>query len=137
MKKFCGAVTLAILCLSVISLFSFTVNAQQSDSWPMFHGDVAHTGYSNTTGPSTNQTLWVFKTSGKIWSSPAVANGIVYIASLDGNVYAINAKTGVEIWSYSIGSQTFSSPAVANNLVYIGSDDHTIYALNAATGAVV
>ena len=50
MKKFCGIVTLAILCLSVVSLFSFTVNAQQADSWPMFHGDVAHTGYSNTQG---------------------------------------------------------------------------------------
>ena len=47
MKKFYGAVILVILCLSVVSLFSFTVNAQQADSWPMFHGDVAHTGYSN------------------------------------------------------------------------------------------
>jgi outer membrane protein assembly factor BamB len=63
----------------------------------MFHGDVAHTGYSSGSGPSTNQTLWVFKTNGKIWSSPAVANGIVYIASFDRNVYAINAATGTKI----------------------------------------
>jgi outer membrane protein assembly factor BamB len=63
----------------------------------MFHGDVAHTGYSSGSGPSTNQALWVFKTNGKIWSSPAVANGIVYIASFDRNVYAINAATGTKI----------------------------------------
>ena len=107
MKKFYAIVILAILCLSVVSLFSFTVNAQQADSWPMFHGDVAHTGYSNGSGPSTNQTLWVFKTNGEVWSSPAVVNGIVYFGSFDQNLYAINAKTGTEIWSYPYGQPNF------------------------------
>ena len=110
MKKFYGIIILAVLCLSVVSLFALTVNAQQESSWPMFHGDVAHTGYSNGSGPSTNQTLWVFKTGGKIWSSPAVANGIVYVASFDHNLYAINAKTGTKMWNYSLGSNLIVHP---------------------------
>jgi outer membrane protein assembly factor BamB len=33
--------------------------------------------------------LWSFTTGGFVLSSPAVANGIVYVGSDDGNVYAI------------------------------------------------
>ena len=43
----------------------------------------------NQSGPSTNQTLWVFKTGGNIYSSPAVVNGVAYFGSYDGNVYAV------------------------------------------------
>src|SRR3989304_121200 len=116
MKKFYGIITLAILCLSVASLFSFTVNAQQTDSWPMFHHDTAHTGYSASTGPSTNQTLWTFGTNGWIVSSPAVANGIVYFTSSDkgyfntstNNLNAVDAKDGTKIWNYSTQDKIYS-----------------------------
>ena len=63
-------------------------------SWPMFHYDLAHTGYSTNTGPSSNQTLWVFKTNGNVWSSPAVVNGVVYFGSFDKNCLCLNAKDG-------------------------------------------
>ena len=36
-------------------------------------------------------------------SSPAVANGVVYVGSDDGNVYALNASTGAKLWSYATG----------------------------------
>jgi outer membrane protein assembly factor BamB len=68
-----------------------------------------------------------------IWSSPAVANGVVYVDSNDGNVYALNAKTGAKLWSYTTGNGE-SSPAVANGVVYLGSYDKKVYALNAKTG---
>ena len=68
-------------------------------------------------------------------SSPAVANGVVYVGSDDGNVYALNAATGARLWSYTTGAYVESSPAVANGVVYVGSDDGNVYALNAATGA--
>jgi glucose dehydrogenase len=67
-------------------------------------------------------------------SSPAVANGVVYVGSDDHNVYALNANTGAQLWSYSTGGNVDSSPAVANGVVYVGSDDHNVYALNARTG---
>ena len=69
-------------------------------------------------------------------SSPAVANGVVYVGAGDGNVYALNAGTGAKLWSYASGKRyMYSSPAVANGVVYIGSDDGNVYALNASTGA--
>jgi outer membrane protein assembly factor BamB len=69
------------------------------------------------------------------FSSPAVADGIVYVGSDDLNVYALDAFTGVKLWSYTTGDVVRSSPAVANGVVYVGSFDHNVYALNATTGA--
>ena len=69
-------------------------------------------------------------------SSPAVANGVVYVGSSDGNVYALDASSGAKLWSYATGASIeFSSPAVANGVVYVGSVDKNVYALNASTGA--
>ena len=67
-------------------------------------------------------------------SSPAVVNGVVYIGSDDGNVYALNASTGAMLWSFTTGGRVESSPTVVNGVVYIGSDDDNVYALNASTG---
>ena len=72
---------------------------------------------------------------GYVNSSPAVANGVVYIGSLDNNVYALNATTGAKLWNFTTGGAVYSSPAVANGVVYVGSDDNDVYAVNAATGA--
>ncbi len=67
-------------------------------------------------------------------SSPAVANGVVYVGSGDSNVYALNASTGAKLWSFTTGGGVDSSPAVANGVVYVGSG-FNVYALNASTGA--
>jgi outer membrane protein assembly factor BamB/ABC-type transport system substrate-binding protein len=108
-----------------------------SPDWPMFHHDLGHSGYSTSAGSTTNQTLWIYKTGGYVGSSPAVANGIVYVGSYDDNVYALNATTGALVWKYKTGSYVLSSPAVFNGIVYVGSYDDNVYALNATTGALV
>ncbi|UCG68612.1 MAG: PQQ-binding-like beta-propeller repeat protein [Thermoplasmata archaeon] len=38
---------------------------------------------------TTGEEIWNFTTGAKIHSSPSVANGIVYVTSLDGSIYAI------------------------------------------------
>ena len=62
---------------------------------------------------------WSFTTGKAVGSSPAAANGVVYIGSDDNNLYALNAKTGAKLWSYKTGSYVESSPAVANGVVYV------------------
>ncbi len=37
-------------------------------------------------------------------SSPAVANGVVYVGSWDGKLYALDARTGRNLWSYYIAN---------------------------------
>ncbi len=74
-------------------------------------------------------------------STPAVYNGILYAASADGTVYALDTMNGTTLWSTKIYTMTQtvksvlqSSPAYADNLVYIGTPAGLIYALNASTG---
>jgi len=67
----------------------------------------------------------------QIETSPAVANGAVYVGSDDGNLYALNATNGDILWNYTISDRDHavqSSPVVANGVVYIGSGAHNIYA---------
>ena len=49
--------------------------------WAMFRHDAQHTGYSASNAPSTNLTQWNSTISQATYSSPAVANGVVYIGS--------------------------------------------------------
>lgn len=71
----------------------------------------------------------------------ALANGIVYVDSKNGNIYALDQSTGNQLWSTKIGPQganNVASPAVSSGgVVYIGSRNSNIYALNASTGAIV
>ena len=66
---------------------------------------------------------------------PAVAGGIVFVGSEEGQFYALNATTGAHIWDVRMGSLITSSATVVGNLVYLGC--HGVYCLNAATGAFV
>ena len=69
-------------------------------------------------------------------SSPAVWNGAVYFGSGDGNVYALDAKTGAVKWKYQTGDVVHASPAIADGMLFVGSWDSWFYALDAATGAL-
>ncbi|MDP2953063.1 MAG: PQQ-binding-like beta-propeller repeat protein, partial [Chloroflexota bacterium] len=77
-----------------------------------------------------------YTTGGPAQSSPAVANGVVYVGSGDKKLYALDAATGALRWSYTTGDAVTSSPAVASGVVYVGSRDRKVYALDAATGAL-
>ena len=50
---------------------------------------------------------WSYTTGNDVDSSPAVADGVVYVGSEDDNVYALNASTGAKLWSYATGSDVY------------------------------
>jgi len=77
---------------------------------------------------------WSFETGGKVFSSPAVADGTVYIGSGDGNIYAVHAESGTERWRFETGGAVHSSPVVENDMLYVGSQDGKLYALSALDG---
>jgi outer membrane protein assembly factor BamB len=70
-------------------------------------------------------------------SSPAVANGVVYMGGGNARVNAFDAMTGSPMWSVLTGGPVVSSPTVVNGVVYVGSDDMKVYALNGSNGASV
>ena len=100
-----------------------------------FHGDNARTGVYPGSGPVQPAVVkWRFKTGGAVVSSPAVAEGVVYVGSADGNLYAIDQETGTQKWKFETGEPVVSSPEVANGLVHFLGSDGALYAVATATG---
>ena len=102
-------------------------------NWVQYGADAAHSGFNrlenviSTSNVGTLAPIWTFTTGSFITSSPAVANGVVYIGSFDSNVYALNARTGHKIWQFATGNAIeHSTPAVYHGVVYIGSDDNNV-----------
>ena len=92
-------------------------------------------GVSGCSGdPKVCAPLWKSHT-GQSQSSPAVADGVVYIGSLIGGsanglgFAAFDGATGDPLWTTSALGGITSSPAVANGVVYIGGQNGTLYAL--------
>ena len=82
--------------------------------------------------------LWNYTTvdGDDVTSSPAVVDGVIYVGSEDGNVYALNASSGIfstlELHNWLPCIWVTSSPAVVDGAVYVSSSDGNVYALNAA-----
>jgi len=86
----------------------------------------------------TGKEKWKYPTPRGIQeSSPAVANGVVYVGDLGGTFHAVDARTGKALWTYKTGTEIKSSPVVVEDKVLIGSYDEHLYCLNAKTGAVI
>jgi outer membrane protein assembly factor BamB len=108
-----------------------------AEDWPMFHHDLALSGYTPDHAPQTNEILWTYQTGARVDSSPAVAGDSVYIGSNDGRIYSLDKWTGAFNWEFNTGSAIRSSPAVWSGKVYVLSENGTIYARDAATGGPV
>lgn len=110
------------------------------DDWSMYRHDALRSGYSTSSAPDTNQVLWTYNTSFEVDSSPAIADGRVVVGVSNGDVVALDLKTGTEMWKYSIESgqnSLWSSPALDAGRVYIGSRDYNLYCLNGSSGALI
>ena len=100
----------------------------------VFRNSLAHSGLYDGGLPKLNGVKWTFHTRGEVVSSPAIVQGVVYVGSNDGSLYAIDQQKGTQIWKFPTAARIPSSPAVANGIVYFGSYDGNFYAVNTATG---
>ena len=104
----------------------------------MFRGDAAHSGVYQSSAPKKiGHVVWEFKTGGQVFSSPVVADGLVFVGSNDHLVHAIDAATGREVWKSKTDANVNSTPAVTHGAVYVLSLDGNAYALDARTGKLL
>jgi outer membrane protein assembly factor BamB len=100
-----------------------------------FHGNAARTGVYDGAGPAKSPApKWTFKTEGPIVGSPAVKDGVVYVASLDTNLYAIDQATGKEKWKFKSRMPIASTPAIGDGVLYFVSSTGALAAIDTATG---
>jgi len=85
----------------------------------------------------TGKTLWSVVLQQSLHSSsPAVANGVVYVGAVDGTLIALNASNGHTLWTTSLGANNaiVTAPVVNNGEVFVEGDGTGLFALNATTG---
>ncbi len=108
------------------------------DDWAMYCKDLERAGHSSSTLPFTNtpEPTWVHETGDAIISSPSIVDGVVYIASNDLNVSALDYFTGELIWKTRLAAPPDSTPAIdaANNRLYVCAD--VVYALDIRDGSI-
>jgi outer membrane protein assembly factor BamB len=93
--------------------------------------------------PATGRVRWRYYAPRCGWSSPALADGLVFATFIAhpschahayaGAIVALAARDGRIRWHRRIGPCE-SSPLVANGMVYIGDQDGYVYAFDAHTG---
>lgn len=116
-------------------------------SWPQVQGDAHRSGYvPQTVGPpftelwrigkyAPNPTDSMFPVSSRV--QPIIAQGLIFMPSNDGSLYALSTANGAVVWSYASQGPLVNSAGYENGRVFFGSTDGYIYALNAANGSLV
>jgi eukaryotic-like serine/threonine-protein kinase len=146
-----GRTSFAIIAL-VIVLGVSALRADEAlpppgpESWPSFRNGNAQLGVAATKLPDKLELLWTHKSGdkdGMVSSTAAIANARVYAASLNGEVFCLDLKTGKRLWTYrsreKVEPNTFlpgfkAAVAVTADTVYAGDEEGTFHAVDRATG---
>ena len=85
-------------------------------------GSTIHRSAYAALDAATGQVLWkVADPHGGISLSPAsVANGVMYVSSLDGWMYALDAANGKVLWQYQGEGSSNAGPAIGDKTIYWG-----------------
>lgn len=109
---------------------------------PRVKDGVVYVGALNTLNAvdaASGQLKWMFKSPNPnewIWAQPTVVNNMVYIGTLTGNVYALEATTGNKLWTFSLanGPEIRSAVVVDGDTGYFGAADQNVYAVTLSNG---
>jgi outer membrane protein assembly factor BamB len=119
--------------------------ATKSVEWASFRNGFDLLGIAHSTLPEKLELQWKFAAGEMVVSTAAIVDGRVYVASLNGQLFCLNRKTGEKIWSYrsitdpdpkAFAPGFKAAPTVTADTIYIGDEDGVFHAINRATGKV-
>ncbi len=101
--------------------------------------DVAVLASRNTTlSPSDGERdgvrglLWSYPLQKHVMSTPAIYNGLVFIADCGRTFHCVDAETGKPVWMHEIKGEVWASPYVADGKVYLGTRSGDLYVFAAS-----
>jgi outer membrane protein assembly factor BamB len=77
---------------------------------------------------------WTFDAGSPLWPGPTVSGGVVFAGGQDGQLHAVDARTGQKRWSFRAGGALRTRPTVVGGALVFQADDGFLYKLDAATG---
>ena len=74
--------------------------------------------------------------AGDVWSRPALADGVLYVADVDGKLRAFDTETLEETWDepFSVSAGLLTDPVLLNGTIVVGGIGQKLYGVDAATG---
>jgi outer membrane protein assembly factor BamB len=69
---------------------------------------------------TTNGLVWSYELQRHVMSTPALVDGLVFIADCSGLLHCLDATTGRPFWTHQLKGEIWSSPFVADGKVYLG-----------------
>jgi polyvinyl alcohol dehydrogenase (cytochrome) len=148
----CAFEVRAALCAVLYTTAMLCVTPAAAADWPMFGQNLQNTasaGSNALNDVSKLQPKWTFITGGDVSARAAVASGVVYFPDWAGNLWAVNAQTGVLVWGKQLSTygltgsfngtyRSRTTPAVADGVVYLGTQEGAwLLAIDAATGSLL
>jgi outer membrane protein assembly factor BamB len=81
---------------------------------------------------TTNGLVWAYPLQKHVMSTPAIYNGMVFIADCGREFHCVDAETGKPCWTEEIKGDTWASPLVADGKVYLGTRTGNFYVFGAS-----
>jgi outer membrane protein assembly factor BamB len=105
-----------------------TLPAISGDDWPMYHRDLARTGYSSATpDPRALTRAWSVALDGSVYAQPLVVAGKVIVATENDSLYALDARTGQVLWRTNVGTPVQGSDLPCGNISPLGITGTPVY----------
>jgi len=112
-----------------------TAKTNAPGDWPTLLKDSARTGgQGQHRVPSPERAVWQFRTGSSVRSAPILEDGVLYVASVNGMLHAIDVTTGISKWKFQAAAQVHSTPSLSKNRILFGCDDGKVYALDRHAG---
>lgn len=85
------------------------------------------------------QQKWSYRAKRGFTASPLFNEGVVYVGSKDGHLYALDGKNGWPVWRYRSNKPIVSTPAYdpQRDRLFFGSADMNVYAVDSNNGKMV
>ena len=82
--------------------------------------------------------LWSAKVGEPITTPPVIAEGMIFVGTASGKIFALDQRNGAELWQYdSQGGQLASRPAVYEGRVFVGTGDNRLVILHMEDGSIM
>ena len=79
---------------------------------------------------STGEQRWSFQAADSIWGTPALANGLLYLADVGGNLYALDPATGETSFQTEFEGSSVGGVTVIDEAIVLATEQGVIKAFN-------
>ena len=83
------------------------------------------------------EVVWTSQVGGYGYTTPAIADGLVFVGGFDGKLRALRATSGREVWQTQGNGRILGAPVVVGNLVFFSVLEKRTYAARISDGKIV